>query len=705
MLISISEFRAMVDSMSPRLNRNAEIEEARRFVGLQSESNYQRSKIDEVLHERIKQAFTSGRKNIFTHCKELLGQLVHDHEANNALLEPYFEVLSTLKDAVRADIYDPEIAGDWPQAVQAAVDYVGWRGPIYGQMYRQLFKAEIQQAQAVRRVKTVGKSGRVNDAPKILPEKQRRVLARTIEKKFISHMGAHHVAKIIAAVLSNKFDKVQERYHYVNHSNFTMEMRRRLPMGLLINFAAKYPTPSLPKRYSEGDAQHLLSISRDFAAIYGVQPADNWEAIFLDQKGLLPFLRRLAVHDALFSPAQTRPSDVVKILSGLMSGLREVGKLPASIDEQVPELIEFVKALQSFIGGRRGPLKIDLDDLATACETISRDRISALLQDVFAHPEGSANKNFSIPDEIPDDSLPRDDRAGPNYADRPLLTLQKNRYLLLDHSLNAPAIIEAVLARLRDIGLDADIGYGIEGLLHNELGDRNVPTKTGKYNALGKTWECDIVIETSERVIFVETKKKSLTRAARSGFDVAILADMTDSVVSATLQALRHQLQILKHGFIDLVQPDNSIVRLDLNNREVECISITLPDYGSFQDRIVLERILDNTMRLEFSTDDQALQKKLKKVNKKFDELRDVTNDLYVQSGNPAQWRPFFNCWFLSVPQFLVLLDEVTSADEFDKALNLTRRMTTGSRDFYYNFYYAKFLRDWKEGSTTQAIV
>ncbi|MDQ4629304.1 hypothetical protein [Janthinobacterium lividum] len=697
MLISISDFRAMVDRMSPRLKHAADIEEAKLFVGLQGEPNYQRSKIDKTLHERIKLAFTSGHKNIFTHCRELLGQLVHDHEANDAPLDPYFEVLSALKDAVRGDFYDPEIAGDWSQAVQAAVDYVEWTGSVYGQMYEHLFKAEIQQAQAVRRVKTVGKSGRFNDAPKILPEDQRRVLARTIEKRFIRHMGAYHVAKIISAVLSSKFDNVQERYHDVNHFNFTKEMPQRLPMGLLINFAAKYPTPSLPKRHGEGDAQHLLKISRDFAAIYGVQPASNLEAIFLDQKGLLPFLRRLAVHDSMFSPAQTRPSDVVKILSGLMSGLREVGKLPASIDEQVPELIEFVKALQSVIGGRRGPVKIGLDDMATACETLSRERVNVLLQDVFAHPEGSANKNFSIPDETPDDSLPRDDRAGPNYADRPLLTLQENQYLLLDHALNAPAIVEAVLARLRDIGLDADIGYGIEGLLHYELGSRNVRTKTGKYNALGKTWECDIVIETSERVIFVETKKKSLTRAARSGFDVAILADMTDSFVSATLQALRHQLQILKEGFIDLLQPDGSIVRLDLNNREVECISITLPDYGSFQDRIILERILDNSMRLEFSTGDQALQKKLKKVNKKFDELRSVTNDLYIQSGKPAQWRPFVNCWFLSVPQFLVLLDEVTGAEEFDEALNLTRRISTGSRDFYFDFHYAKFLRGWKD--------
>lgn len=695
MSISLSEFRTLVDSMHPRLKRDAEIEEAKAFVGIQDELHYQRSKIDENLRGRIKQAFTTGYKNVFKHCGELLRELVHDHEANDRPRDPYFEILSVLKDTVRGDKYDPEILGDWPQAVQAAIDYVEWHGSIHGQMYEHMFKADIQQARAVRRVKAVGKSSRVNNVPKVLPEEHRRLLARTIEKNFISHMGTLHVAKILATLLSPKFDKAQERYHEVDHFNFTKAMQQRLPIGLLINFAAKYPTPARPKRHGEEDAKRLLEISQDFAAIYGVQPASNIETLFLDQRELLPFLRRLAIHDAMFSPAQTRPSDVVRIIKGLIAGLRDVGKLPEHIDAQVPELIDFVEALQSVIGSRRGPVKIELNDMVAACRTLLQERIDILIREVFAHPEGSANRKFNIPDEVPDESLPREERAGPDYGDRPLLTLRRDQYLILDHSINSPAIIEAVLARLRTIGLDADIGYGIEGLLHSELAGKSVVTRTGKYKADGKTWECDVVIETSKRIIFVETKKKSLTRAARSGFDIAILADMADSLISATLQALRHQLQITKQGYIDLLQADDSIVRVDLGNREVECISITLPDYGSFQDRTVLEQFLGNSMKLEFSTDDEALQKKISNINKKLNELRSITNRLYIESGQPTNWRPFFNCWFLSVPQFLVLLDGVNGGEQFDEALNLTRRMSTGSKDFYFDLHYVKFLMDW----------
>lgn len=693
MLISLAEFRVLVDSVKPRLLKDASPEEVKVFVGISNEPNYQRGVIDDLLFARVKNSFKSGHKNVFNHCRTLLGELVHDHEANDAPRDPYFEILSVLRDAIRGDSFAAQVTGDWPTAVQAAVDYSEWRGTFHTPMYEHMFKAEIQQARAVRRVKAIGKPGRAGDAPKVLPEEQRRVLACTIEKNFIKHMGAAHVAKIVFSLLAPKFDTLQERYHDVDQFSFTEPMHPRLPIGLLLNYAAKYPLPARPKRHGESDWQHLLMASKDFAAVYGVQPSSNMDAIFVDQEGLLPLLRRLSIHDALFSPPQTRPSDVTKIIRGLVSGLQAAGKLPESAAAEVPDLIQVVEALQAVIGDHRGPLKIDSKDVVASCTSIPETKVRTVMRDVLAHPQGSANKNFTVPDESSDDSLPREDRAGPNYGDRPLLTLQQDQYLLLDHSVNSPAIIEAVLARLRQIGLDADIGYGIEGLLHEELSSRSIPTQTGKYTVGGKTWECDIVIETAKRVIFVETKKKSLTRAARSGFDVAILVDMTDSLVSATLQAMRHQLQIKQAGFLELAQVDNSITRIELNEREVECIAVTLPDYGSFQDRIILERILNNGMRLSFSTDNEAFQSKLKKVNKKMDELRDINNDLYIQAGKPPNWQPFFHNWFLSVPQFLVLLDGVSSATEFDDALNLTRHITTGSKDFYFDLHYARKLK------------
>jgi hypothetical protein len=64
-------------------------------------------------------------------------------------------------------------------------------------------------------------------------------------------------------------------------------------------------------------------------------------------------------------------------------------------------------------------------------------------------------------------------------------------------------------------------------------------------------------------------------------------------------------------------------------------------------------------------------------------ELRAQLNEL--AHGAPTVSQPFFHCWFLSVPQLLVLLDDVQGEEDFRKALWDTRHFTTGSSDFYFD--------------------
>lgn len=691
MLISLVHFRALVDQTSSQISNDALPEVAKAFVGLQHERHYQRRRVGDKIRDQIKSSFTSGHRQVFFYCGTLLNELIHDVEANCAVRDPYFEILSTMRDAIRGDTYDPHVEGDWAAAVQAAVNYVEWNGSIYLSLYEQLYANEIHQARIKRKIKSLGKSGRVANADQAMGDRQKRVIAKTIEMNFVKHMGAAYVAERVFSMLATKFDPLQQRYHEVNQFSLGPEQSPpRLPMGLLLNYAAKYALPKRPLRKNQADWTTLLNISNDFAIVYDVRPKSNLNTIHVDQKNLLPFMRRLCIYDAMFTLQQTRPADVVRILQGLILGLKKAKKFPEHLDPDVRELIQVVKALQMVIGNLRGPVKIESKDVVKACTGLAESRVFELLREVFAHPPESANKNFTIPDEVPDDSLPRDERAGANLGDRPLLTLQRDQYLLLDHSTNAPAMIEAVLTRLRQAGLDGDIGYGIEGLLHDELTSKSFATKTGKYNAGGKTWECDVVIETDTQIFFVETKKKSLTRSARSGFDVALLVDITDSLVSAIIQGLRHELQIKQNGVIELIQEDGSIVPLELRGRTVECIAVTLPDYGSFQDRVVLQKILENGMKLSFSTVDMDLQKKLDKVNKKLDELRTIAKALYQHASQPEGWKPYSNCWFLSVPQFLVLLDDVSCPNDFGDALNLIRNTSTGTNDLYFELYQAK---------------
>lgn len=54
-----------------------------------------------------------------------------------------------------------------------------------------------------------------------------------------------------------------------------------------------------------------------------------------------------------------------------------------------------------------------------------------------------------------------------------------------------------------------------------------------------------------------------------------------------------------------------------------------------------------------------------------------------ILGGKQVNW-PFFNCWFLSVPQLLVLLDDVHDVEAFRAVFFSKRAMTLDVADLYY---------------------
>jgi hypothetical protein len=183
-------------------------------------------------------------------------------------------------------------------------------------------------------------------------------------------------------------------------------------------------------------------------------------------------------------------------------------------------------------------------------------------------------------------------------------------------------------------------------------------------------------------VIFLEIKKKSLTRRAQAGSDAHVLLDLANSVLKAQVQAGWHEARLQKQGFIELSHAGTK-TRLELEGRNVERIAVSLMQFGGFQDRVLLKQFLEATMNASFGVNDPAMQKAFAKFNALLGELREQLKILHPGETNLD--RPFFHCWFLSVPQLLVLLDGVHCAEDFRQALWKTRHLVTGSADFYYD--------------------
>lgn len=690
MLLDLQTLIEKVDTISPRLGQATPLEQAYALLGIPSEADLNRSEITERLQAEIQAAFSSGHSTLFYHCRELRKQLVHEHIANGVPLDPYFEILSRLMDAMQRGASGNTVQGDWDVALRAAVEQRAFAGDLHRSSYEFLFQADIERARAAIRLKGIQANGQVDRVPYGLSPDRDALIARSIAKR-VSHMGGCELAGRLFQYLEKTYCEEHGCYHDVNRfaPPGGPPFAPRMPSAFLLQLAAKYPTGKRPYKRTQRDWEELRQVSTDYATLHAVQPTSNMEWWNKDPQVLLSSMRDIAIHDALYTLPQLRPRDVPRILSGLLKSLVKLQKISPRTLAQCERLLCVINGIQSAVGERRGPVVIQASDIQTTCEGMSLSEVRSLLRDALAHPAEGANIRYTRPTEVPDESLPRAERAGANFAERPLLLLGDDRYLILSHSACSPAFIEALLTKLRDAGIDSDVGYAVEEFLRSELASRGIDITFGEYSVGKVQGQCDIVIETDRRVIFVEIKKKSFTRAARSGFDVAVLTDMVDSMLHATLQSGWHELHLRTHQRLTLNAPHTQQT-VELRGRDVERMAISLADYGGLQDRMVVKEVLRGQLLTQYGSNSPEFADKIAKVNRKVDELKRLNEQLYILQGKPERWQPFFGCWFLSVPQFLLMLDDVKGAEGFAQELQRTRSFTLGSHDFSYEYCYAK---------------
>jgi hypothetical protein len=118
----------------------------------------------------------------------------------------------------------------------------------------------------------------------------------------------------------------------------------------------------------------------------------------------------------------------------------------------------------------------------------------------------------------------------------------------MNRSWCAPNYFEALSSPLRQKfksqkkDLDNELGRQLELYLQKKFTGQSISFVTGNYEVDGIHGECDFLIETQKAIVLIEFKKKVLTRKSKSGNDIHILLDLSDSILSAQLQAGRTEI-------------------------------------------------------------------------------------------------------------------------------------------------------------------
>lgn len=448
------------------------------------------------------------------------------------------------------------------------------------------------------------------------------------------------------------------------------------PWGYLLNVALSFVQEKgkTQQKNIEKTVNEILSLSQNFFTVWELQPLSKFSDVFrshteivdeimegilynqhiaLDQYPLEVMLE--IIRDLEYARASTHDNPIARILEWICRQKKT----------ERPETLRFKRA--DIVKDLSGVLSDNQISEALECLTIKGSDL---------------NKGYFIPREV----------NKRNYYKRPLV-LTCDYYVLFDSNLWAKGFY---LSWLDKYGKGCDLGILFESMLRKQLSAKNVKFLSGEkysitskerteFGIKSKEGECDFIIDTAEKIYFIELKKKEITGNAMSGDSLAALSDMSKSALAAFVQAAKHELILRQRG--KLVFESGNIV--ELNGRRVEKIHISAFDRYGLHDKMLVKRLLESLICCNFTSSDEEQLSDFKEVQREIKMLvsNKVVNAVYSNGSYLLTFRSF------SIPQLIFALGESHSGNDFTEQLDMTSCMTTGTKDWYYEQVFISKIR------------
>ncbi len=448
-----------------------------------------------------------------------------------------------------------------------------------------------------------------------------------------------------------------------------------LPVPYLLNLCVKHiGSGSQDIEPDNPVLKELFNFSRMLAAIYDVFPYGCDRTNVCDPSRVNDFLWENALFYRVFALPQFRPSDIPELIRSLFAWVtpeieNELGWTISNISNLTETILEVAQ-------GTEVPNVINQDELYRQSGLEKLDAFSRMIG-VLSHKSEVLNKDFLLPTDLTD-----------NFWSKPLLKIDDRNYLLLNSSWCALNFYEAIIGEIRSLLIeknnlklalgkvkklneretDDKTGQALENFVRSRLSESGICVAHGKWD----NFECDAVIQTSCSVIFIEIKKKNLTRRASTGDDLSLIRDIGGSLIKSQRQAAIHANKLLQDE--ELCLKDGKMeYKIELRNRKINLITLTLQNFGLIQSIENLTKLLGILAGCCFTavdgmaSDDEI--KDLDKISNSCKDLLEKTKSSQQMSTGDDRTIPFLNCWFLNLSQLLEILDSVDSSDSFERAL------------------------------------
>lgn len=492
----------------------------------------------------------------------------------------------------------------------------------------------------------------------------------------INRYGALRFIKNLLDTVAENNKYFDGRYYQTVRPSFEAmycsEPLPKYPYSYLINVALGQISSS---RASGGgnlrDFEFALDLARDYLAILNIEVYTELERAMVDKQKVLELITDQVCFDFNFTIKQADP-ELTKRFGAELFRWVDRCQFKQLHNISLDQLLLVSNYLLSQPLDCRC-LQFNSNSISKALNINQLE--AAKILDLMAHDKSQLNVGY-------DDPLCA---AQINFSEKPLIKLSQESYVLISPSLCSLAAYERAISMIRELTpalpgksnhADSKIGVELENFLSEMFLSAGIkPHSTSrKYKYKGKTYDCDLALCNRDYIVIFELKKKALTRSAISKNPTSIVNDLVQTLLKSQLQLGIQNRCLNENGKI--VFEDNE-APLELGQRTVMRVAVTMFDWGDLQNSLVSDAILNHS-HIDSMYSRQSVDGSVIKVT---EELRST----YIELRNDESFlrNVFMNSIFLGIPHISYMLSSCSGIDEFISMLYQASRAPVQGCDFF----------------------
>lgn len=482
--------------------------------------------------------------------------------------------------------------------------------------------------------------------------------------------GIDFLRRFFSEELSPKYNTKIDRFLiHRNIQQMSMNIKDiRIPYNYLIQLSVKHLVDVrcilLTEIGIKNEYAKAIQISRDYLNVLNLQSYLIFGDMIYDVKSIPVKLSKNILFEKLYTPIQYRPDFTRKFLQDVYAPFFN------SAVNCGYSYKEYIKFCDYILSEKRYCVSYSFEELQRSTN-IKRTALTRILEDV-SYNYDNVNNSF-------DNFL-----SETNYRLRPLVKLKNEKYFLFSAYFNGFAFCEVLYNKLNSHygrSFNAQKGEKVEIMVKNLFKEKGYQFHSGKYNVKkGENEECDMVIETTDKIVFIEIKNQPLPETFEQGDDIETLYCLGDGMIKAQTQCCKHIRQLKSKGYILLENENQSSYKLELNNRKIICISICSQEYLFLTNKMFSEYFIESLLFVTYHATDTNKEHRLNKLNLLREKLAALVSDIYGQTKTN---RVFFDTLFRSAQQISTIINVSNTLEDFIDNLTTPIFITDGTNDVY----------------------